>query len=113
MCSTLGIHGEGAVPITLYGLLFWNIIYNDEITDVFHSPHQPYPLDIHFEDFYNQRRSLIETQLTNLKQNWSMDDTLNVIHENWEAHFDELSVVNWGVFETVDQAKVRGMEFSI
>lgn len=36
----LGIHGEGSTFITLYGILMWDIIYMDDIPDVFRNSYQ-------------------------------------------------------------------------
>lgn len=36
----LGIHGEGSTFITLYGILMWDIIFMDDIPDVFRNSYQ-------------------------------------------------------------------------
>ena len=35
-----GIHAEGSVVNTIFTILFWDIIYNDDLPDVFRTPHQ-------------------------------------------------------------------------
>ncbi len=95
------------VPIAIYGLIFWDVIYNDQIKDVFHSPYQPFPLDINFDDFYPQRCSLIEEMLVNLRFRWSINDACEIMEKNWNENYEKLSVVNWSVFESVEDVKVR------
>ena len=41
-----GIHAEGSVVNTIFTILFWDIIYMDDIPDVFRTPHQVYPINI-------------------------------------------------------------------
>ena len=101
-----GVHAEGSVPTTIYGLLFWSVIYNDEIPDAFHSPYQAFPLDMFFDDFFTRRQTLIEEMFKKLESEWTMDDVLGVMQTSWSDNANKLSIVNWGIFETFSQLEV-------
>ncbi|NXU88764.1 FAN1 nuclease, partial [Xiphorhynchus elegans] len=61
-----GIHGEGSTFLTLYGILMWDIIFMDNIPDVFRNPYQTCPLDLYTDSFYENRRDAIEARLQQL-----------------------------------------------
>ena len=51
-----GLHCEGSCFRTLFGILFWDIIYSSQVPDVFLTPFQDAPLDLNtFPDFYMNR----------------------------------------------------------
>lgn len=60
-----GIHAESGIWMTIFGLLFWDIIFCD-ISDVFHTRFQTAPLDFGTDHFYLSRRDLIDSHLTNI-----------------------------------------------
>ncbi|KAI0295465.1 VRR-NUC domain-containing protein [Russula brevipes] len=57
-----GYHCEGRIVTTLFGLLFWDIIFAP-IPGAFETPYQTAPLDIFEDTFYHAREELIETRL--------------------------------------------------
>mgnify|MGYP006104579887 CR=1 FL=1 len=50
-----GMHCENALGKTLFGLLMWNIIFDDTVPYVFQSPYQSRPLDLETKYFYLSR----------------------------------------------------------
>jgi hypothetical protein len=58
-----GIHGENTILPALYNIFLWDIIFYDKVPYVFQSHYQIYPLDFFSEDFYNNRKSLIDRRL--------------------------------------------------
>ncbi|XP_074595359.1 fanconi-associated nuclease 1-like [Brevipalpus obovatus] len=94
--SLRGIHCEGTVINSIFGILFWDILYNcDNITsDAFHSIYQKVPLDLNSDVFYSRRRSLIEERLQALKIMTKVE-IINEIRETWLKHFNCASIVNW------------------
>lgn len=105
---TSGIHGEGSTIVTIYGLLFWDVIYHDEIADAFHNKYQPFPLDLHFEEFYERRRGLIEEKLQLIRSVLGMEDLVGIVEEVWGREEKKLSIVNWGMFEG-DLERLKGL----
>ncbi|KAG5459748.1 MAG: hypothetical protein BJ554DRAFT_8298 [Olpidium bornovanus] len=77
-----GFHSETSILSTLYGLLFWDIIYMDNIPGVFASEFQsrpelhgaPCPLDMRTEFFYESRREVIETRLAEIEHSAKQGD---------------------------------------
>ncbi|KZT69818.1 hypothetical protein DAEQUDRAFT_241498 [Daedalea quercina L-15889] len=61
-----GFHCEGRIVTTLFGLLFWDIIFAD-IPGAFETPYQHAPLDIAEDTFYYARQDLIDQRLEGLK----------------------------------------------
>lgn len=64
----LGIHGEGAIVNTLFGLLCWDEIFPDPPpNNVIYFSFQSEPLDLNTEEFYNSREMLFSNRLNWLK----------------------------------------------
>ncbi|KAG1669716.1 Fanconi-associated nuclease 1 [Nymphon striatum] len=96
-----GLHREGSVFVTLYGLLFWDIIYNDDIPDVFRVPYQAYPLDLNSDCFYESRKTQIDKHVKWLEFATNKD-IQDVIKNNWTKHQGEISLVKWDCFSDLD-----------
>lgn len=58
-----GYHAESSILTTLFGLLFWDIIFDDCIPGVFSSKYQTAPLDINTIYFYQSRAIKIEKRI--------------------------------------------------
>ena len=76
------------------GLLFWDIIYESDVADVFLSPFQVYPLDFDSLDFFPSRQQSIDERLDRLKS-WSADELTNHITDVWNANHGASSLVSW------------------
>ncbi|KAJ7647684.1 VRR-NUC domain-containing protein [Roridomyces roridus] len=61
-----GIHSETQILTTLFGLLFWDIIFLP-IPGAFETPWQTGPLDIGEDSFYNARRDPINRRLEEIR----------------------------------------------
>lgn len=62
-----GLHRESFVYTTIFGLLFWDIIYKPGITDTFFSCYQYQPLDLQTDEFYPRRKEDIDRRLTTIR----------------------------------------------
>ncbi|KAF9792817.1 VRR-NUC domain-containing protein [Thelephora terrestris] len=62
-----GLHSEGRIVYTIFGMLFWDIIFAT-IPGAFETPFQAAPLDIDTDTFYHSRRELFEKRLEEIKQ---------------------------------------------
>ncbi|XP_019863346.1 PREDICTED: fanconi-associated nuclease 1 homolog, partial [Amphimedon queenslandica] len=67
-CWPRALHLEGAIFTSLFLLLFWDIIYTNEVPDVFRGHYQTAPLDFGREDFYMSRKSAIDSKLDWIKR---------------------------------------------
>ncbi|NXL91843.1 FAN1 nuclease, partial [Alectura lathami] len=100
-----GIHGEGSTFITLYGILMWDIIFMDDIPDVFRNSYQMFPLDLYTDSFYENRRDVIEARL--LELHMASSETLaKLIADIWTTHEGKAaSLVSWGRFISLEQVQ--------
>lgn len=86
-----GVHSEGGIWMTYFGLLMWDVLFAD-VPDVFQTSFQTAPLDLRTDFFYPSRESLIETQLSNIH----MGEANKILSASWEAHFGtSCQGVNW------------------
>ncbi|NXS75630.1 FAN1 nuclease, partial [Pandion haliaetus] len=100
-----GIHGEGSTFITLYGILMWDIIFMDDIPDVFRNSYQTFPLDLYTDSFYENRRDVIEARLQQL-QTASSETLASLIADIWTTQEGKAAaLVNWGRFVSLQQVQ--------
>jgi hypothetical protein len=54
-----GWHCEGSYIRSIYTLLFWEVIFYDQIPNTFLTAYQDHPLDLYYPTFYSSRAALI------------------------------------------------------
>jgi Fanconi-associated nuclease 1 len=92
-----GFHCEGSALTTLYGLLFFDIIFSN-VPGVFKNAYQTAPLDYGSESFYSNRKKSIDDRLVMIESEF--DKTLEMIRECWtENHKVQCVGVNWELCE--------------
>ncbi|NWX52768.1 FAN1 nuclease, partial [Steatornis caripensis] len=100
-----GIHGEGSTFITLYGILMWDIIFMDDIPDVFRNSYQTFPLDLYTDSFYENRRDVIEARLQQL-HTASSETLAKLVADIWTTQEGKASaLVSWGRFVSLQQVQ--------
>ncbi|NXL23577.1 FAN1 nuclease, partial [Setophaga kirtlandii] len=100
-----GIHGEGSTFITLYGILMWDIIFMDDIPDVFRNSYQTSPLDLYTDSFYENRRAVIEAKLQQL-HTASSETLAELVADVWTTQEGKAAaLVNWGRFTSLQQVQ--------
>ncbi|NXO47374.1 FAN1 nuclease, partial [Aramus guarauna] len=100
-----GIHGEGSTFITLYGILMWDIIFMDDIPDVFRNSYQTFPLDLYTDSFYENRRDVIEARLQQLHMA-SSETLAKWLADIWTTQEGKASaLVSWGRFISLQQVQ--------
>lgn len=105
MFITLGVHAEGSLISSLFGILFWDVIYDHFVPDVFVSKYQEMPLDLQSSDFYRHREAAIEKRLSEMEK-WDGVEAQVFVQGMWEQHVGKLSVVSWNIFRDMQQAQV-------
>ncbi|KAM6245737.1 fanconi-associated nuclease 1 isoform 3-T3 [Spheniscus humboldti] len=101
-----GIHGEGSTFITLYGILMWDIIFMDDIPDVFRNSYQTFPLDLYTDSFYENRRDVIEARLQQL-HTASSETLAKLIADIWTTQEGKAAaLVSWGRFVSLQQVQL-------
>ncbi|WIA36406.1 hypothetical protein OEZ86_007718 [Tetradesmus obliquus] len=92
-----GLHCEGGVWATLFGLLLWDVIFSS-VPDVLRSPFQVAPLDLGSECFYSARRDALDRQLSRIADG----EAGSILSATWAAHSGQMCRgVNWQRFEQV------------
>ncbi|NWS99157.1 FAN1 nuclease, partial [Mionectes macconnelli] len=100
-----GIHGEGSTFLTLYGILMWDIIFMDDIPNVFRNSYQTSPLDLYTDSFYESRRDVIEARLQQLCSA-SSETLAKLVADVWTAQEGKAAaLVSWGRFISLQQAQ--------
>ena len=95
---TQGIHAEGSVVNTIFTILFWDVLYYD-VPDVFRTPHQSVPLDFDTDDFYVNRKDLVDNRLEEIQQ-WSFHQLSLFVEQIWGSWANTVtsSPANWDLF---------------
>ncbi|KAI0282107.1 VRR-NUC domain-containing protein [Russula aff. rugulosa BPL654] len=99
-----GYHCEGRIVTTLFGLLFWDIIFAP-IPGAFETPYQTAPLDIFEDTFYHAREDLIENRLDEISRNNARQIIQNVDDEHRERETWCLGV-RWELFPKEDLLEI-------
>lgn len=103
------LHSEGRIVYTIFGLLFWDIIFAT-VPGAFETPFQVAPLDIDTDTFYHTRRELFENRLDEIKQGKARE----IIRGVDSRHRNEQTLcvgVRWDLVEREDLeniVEVRG-----
>lgn len=101
-----GYHSEGGILRTLFGLLFYDILFETYIPNVFQTAYQTCPLDLHTDAFYSARISEINTRINELAEPGRAERILRGI---WEREFERRTCVvgvRWGEYELEDLCQV-------
>ncbi|ETN69960.1 VRR-NUC domain protein [Necator americanus] len=97
-----GVHAEGSIWHTVLGLLFYDIIFDHSVKDVWLSELQANPIDLNSRALYENRREIFDERFTWLET--AVESEIeDVIRTTWDAqHLLENSEINWELFENVD-----------
>ncbi|RVX69175.1 hypothetical protein B0A52_07151 [Exophiala mesophila] len=97
-----GYHCEGGILRTLFGLLFYDILFFEPyIPNVFQTPYQTCPLDLHTDSFYSSRVHEITRRVNEI----SNGDGLEIVRRVWNQHFEARTCivgVRWDEFDRDD-----------
>ncbi|XP_073007594.1 fanconi-associated nuclease 1 homolog isoform X2 [Typha latifolia] len=86
-----GVHSESGIWMTIFGLLMWDVIFSN-VPDVFRSKFQIAPLDLDTDDFYESRKSLIESHLKRIYEGMAEE----ILITSWDLHVGTTCRgVNW------------------
>ncbi|KAI9571252.1 VRR-NUC domain-containing protein [Boletus coccyginus] len=95
-----GVHCETRVIAMLFGLLFWDVIF-ESIPGAFETPYQTAPLDIAEDSFYHARKDLMEKRLAAIEAGKSADLIRNVDAEHRTSETWCVGV-QWDLFSSED-----------
>lgn len=104
-----GVHAENAIVSALFFLLFWDIVYDQSLPNVFYHKYQPYPIDLTVRDeFYASRKMAIENRLALIESDieFSISHLRHAYKQNiktlcgcsyWQFELEELVVIAQGI----------------
>jgi len=97
-----GYHSEGGILRTLFGLLFYDILFfNPYIPNVFQTAYQTCPLDLHTDSFYSSRVHEVTQRVNEISNGGALEIATRV----WDENFDNKTYiigVRWDGFERDD-----------
>lgn len=100
---TNGIHCEGTLLVSIFFILFWDIIYDIYVPRTFINEIQSVPLDLLTEDFYENRKEHIDKRLRQIESDWTSEEMENFIVNNWNAHSHKKSMVMKNVVNDAEE----------
>jgi len=93
----LGLHCEGQIFRNLFALFMWDIIFDDQVVNVFQTPFQQGPLDLFHcsGSFFEARRDRISESLEQIRAMNSVA-LAKEVHEAWESqHGTQVCGMRW------------------
>jgi Fanconi-associated nuclease 1 len=99
------MHDEGSAMKSLFGLIFWDVIYEHPIPDVFRSSYQQEPLDFNSGEFYRNRKEAIDKTLESLCH-WDVKFVREYMERIFKKHEGKESIVSWQRFRSLQQIVV-------
>ena len=100
-----GLHCEGSLPVTLFGVLFWEELYDYFVPGVFISPFQEAPLDLFTADFFNNRKEKIENKIE-LVRSFDIETFAEWMQDRYSSYIQYNSVMSNSLFKDEYQFKV-------
>ncbi|KAG8217794.1 putative fanconi-associated nuclease 1 [Butyriboletus roseoflavus] len=95
-----GVHCETRVIAMLFGLLFWDIIF-ESIPGAFETPYQTAPLDIAEDSFYHARKDSMEKRLAAIEAGKGAD-LVRAVDAEHRASGTWCVGVRWDLFSSQD-----------
>ncbi|KAG8694499.1 hypothetical protein FRC09_009804, partial [Ceratobasidium sp. 395] len=101
-----GFHSEGSIISTLFGLLFWDILFAP-VPGAFETPYQSAPLDLFHDSFVSAREDLINARLTELADDQgAARRIIEAIDERERENETWCIGVRWEQFEREDLLEI-------
>ncbi|KAK0410765.1 hypothetical protein QR680_005310 [Steinernema hermaphroditum] len=101
-----GVHAEGSIWHTLFGLMFYDIIFDHSVEVAWLSELQDHPTDLNTRDFYHNRKSAFDSALLKLEISKDYSQWLPRMRTLFEEKHEEVnSEISWGIFSSFEQVK--------
>ena len=89
-----GLHCEGSPMRTLFGLLMWDVIFIDDVPNVFATAFQRCPLDFGMEEFAQARETPIKEKLLEISIMTKLQ-LIKHIFFLWDLHYGTECIIPW------------------
>ncbi|XP_018370527.1 PREDICTED: fanconi-associated nuclease 1-like isoform X2 [Trachymyrmex cornetzi] len=99
-----GVHCEGAFPITLFAILFWNEIYNINVPGAWVSSYQDAPLDLYTSEFYENRKKEIDAKLQDIRS-YDSEKLSKHLQNEFESYSRYKSISQGNIFDDSNSLK--------
>ncbi|VDO52144.1 unnamed protein product [Onchocerca flexuosa] len=100
-----GVHAEGTLWHTIFGLLFYDIIFDPDIENVWFSETQTNPADLNSRAFYTNRQDLFELRFKEIEEA-NFDDLLLEMEKTYVDYYGVTnSEIVWNCFADFEQIK--------
>ncbi|VDK68327.1 unnamed protein product [Litomosoides sigmodontis] len=100
-----GLHAEGTLWHTIFGLLFYDIIFDPAIENVWFSETQMNPADLNSRAFYINRQDLFELRFNEIEEA-DFDDLLLQMEKTYNDYYGVTnSEIVWNCFIDFEQVK--------
>ncbi|KEP50646.1 putative coiled-coil protein MTMR15 [Rhizoctonia solani 123E] len=93
-----GFHSEGTIVLTLFGLLFWDILFAP-VLGAFETPYQSAPLDLIHDSFFGSREELINARLDELRSTPDATRIAKSVYSREREREPWCVGVRWDLFE--------------
>ena len=84
-----GYHSEGSIIRTIFGYLFFDILFQTYVPNVFQTAYQTCPLDLHTDAFFSSRESEINHRLAEI----SNGEAGHILKEVWDRESEKATCV--------------------
>lgn len=101
-----GYHSEGGILRCLFGLLFYDIMFDVYVPNVFQTAYQTCPLDLHTDAFYSARISEINSRINELAEPGRAEC---ILRQTWAQHRERKTCVvgvRWEEYELDDLLEI-------
>lgn len=93
------VHCEGAFPLTLFGTLFWDEIYNIDVPGACVSYYEPTPMDLFTSEFYENRKEQIDKKLRILRK-FNAETLSSYAKHQFELRCEYTSICQSNIFNS-------------
>ncbi|KAG8222427.1 hypothetical protein J437_LFUL008424, partial [Ladona fulva] len=101
------VHSPFVIGSSIFGILFWDVIYQTKVPKVFLCPYQSLPLDLTSGEFYTNRESQTKTRIAQIKELWSECEMYDHVRKTWSKEEGKKSIVSWKIFQNLDQFECK------
>ncbi|CAG9534456.1 unnamed protein product [Cercopithifilaria johnstoni] len=100
-----GVHAEGTLWHTIFGLLFYDIIFDPAVENVWFSETQTNPVDLNSKTFYTNRQDLFELRFKEIEEA-DFDELLLQMEKTYNDYYGVTnSEIAWNCFINFEQIK--------
>uniref|UniRef100_A0A914YY97 Fanconi-associated nuclease n=1 Tax=Panagrolaimus superbus TaxID=310955 RepID=A0A914YY97_9BILA len=99
-----GMHSEGQIWHTVFGIICYDIIFDHNIDTVWFSPIQDSPADLNTLDFFLKRKERFEERLSLLLEEGQKEILTDIMKDNFVKNRGRTNAkIDWNMFESFEE----------